>query len=109
VAVVVAEPMVSGTRGLRSVVELAQKHGITPVCVINKHDVNPNGTARIKEYLSGARIELLGTIPFSPEVSKTIADCGFVVDLAGNPAAEAIRRIVDRVVSLAGSGSNRHS
>jgi MinD superfamily P-loop ATPase len=109
VAVVVAEPTVSGVRGLRSVVELAQRHGITPVCVINKHDVNPDGTARIKEYLSGAQIELLGAIPFSPEAGKTTADCGFVVDLAGDPAAEAIRGIVDRVGLLAESGRNRDS
>jgi len=109
VAVVVAEPTVSGTRGLRSVAELAKRHGITPVCVINKHDLNPDGTARIRDYLSGAHIELIGEIPFSPEASKTTADCGLVVDLAGDPAAEAIRKILGRVSSLAGSGGNRDS
>jgi MinD superfamily P-loop ATPase len=103
VVLVVAEPSVSGLRDTRRVVELGQKYGAAVACVINKHDVNPEVTLRIEEFLSGARIALLGRIPFSRAVSKAIADCGFVVDLADDPAAEEIRAIVGRLQAFAGT------
>jgi MinD superfamily P-loop ATPase len=106
VAVFVAEPTVSGTQGLRHLVRLAGGRGITPVCVINRHDINPEGTNRIKAYLSEAGIELLGTIPFSTEVRRTVANRGFALDLPDDPAAEAIRGIVDQIGSLAESRRN---
>jgi MinD superfamily P-loop ATPase len=106
VAIVVTEPTVSGTSGLRRMVELTQGHGITTACVINKHDVNPEGTARIREYLETEGIELLGRIPFSRGVTKAIAERRFAVDLTDDPAAEEIGRIADRLGSLAESVRN---
>jgi MinD superfamily P-loop ATPase len=107
VAVVVAEPTVSGTSGLHRVVDLARRHGTTAVCVINKHDINPEGTARIQDYLSSAGVELAGRIPFSHGVSKATAECTFAVDVADDPAAAAIRRIVERIGSLAATADDR--
>jgi MinD superfamily P-loop ATPase len=99
-ALVVAEPTVSGTHGLRRVIDLAQRHDVAPVCVINKHDVDPGITADMEEYLGRAGVPLIGKIPFSREVSEAVRNLRFAVDLADDPAAGEIGRVGDRVRAL---------
>jgi MinD superfamily P-loop ATPase len=99
-ALVVAEPGVSGARGLRKVIDLIRKHGITSVCVINKHDIDPVITVDMEDYLGRTGVPLLGEIPFSEAVSETVGNLGFAVDLKDDAAAVEIRRVVERMTSL---------
>ncbi len=99
-ALVVAEPTVSGTYGLRKVIDLIQRHGVAAVCVVNKHDVEPEITVDMENYFGRAGIPLIGKIPFRHKVGETVRGLGFAVDLADDPAAQEIRTIGDRISSL---------
>ena len=99
-ALLVAEPVVSGTHGLRKVIDLMRKHGVAVVCIINKHDVDPERTSDIEDYLARSGIPVIGKIPFSEKVNEVVGNLGFPVDLAGDPAAEEIRKIGERVCTL---------
>lgn len=99
-ALIVAEPTVSGTYGLRKVIDLIQRHGVAGLCVINKHDVDPEITVDMENYLGRTGIPLIGKVPFSHMVSETVGNLGFAVDLTDDPAALEIRKIGDRIRSL---------
>ena len=99
-ALLVAEPTVSVAYGLRKVIDLMQMHGVATVCVINKHDVDHETTVDMEDYLGRTGIPLIGKVPFSHGVSEAVANLGFAVDLADDPAAREIRSIGERIRSL---------
>jgi len=99
-ALVVVEPTVSETHGLRKVVDLIRGHGVAAVCVINKYDIDPELTVDIEDYLGRSGIPLIGRIPFSQRLNEVVGDLGFAVDLADDPAAREIRKVSDRVRAL---------
>jgi MinD superfamily P-loop ATPase len=100
-AVIVAEPTVSGTHGLRKVVDLVLRHGVAAVCVINKYDVDSQTSSAIEYFLGTQGVALVGKIPFSHNVRKAQANRRFAVDIADDPAAEEIRAIAGRIYALA--------
>jgi MinD superfamily P-loop ATPase len=101
-ALVIAEPTLSGIHDLRRVMRLLNLLGIRAAGVINKHDLNAMLALEVEDYLGGGGIPLLGRIPFSREVNKAVVDGKFIVDIRGNPAAEEIRRIARETLTLVG-------
>ncbi len=99
-AVVIAEPTVSGIYDLRRVVELMQQLAQRTVGVLNKSDLNFDVAAEVEEYLAYKGIPLLGRIPFSTQVNKAIADGRFFVDVTGDPAAEEMRRVASQILGV---------
>ncbi|NEV63670.1 ATP-binding protein [Thiorhodococcus minor] len=84
----VTEPTPSGIHDLERVAELC-KHFKVPLAVcINKHDLDAEKSAAIRDWCQSSGADLLGEIPFDPAVTKALmaqrsvidADCGPVVD-----------------------------
>jgi len=71
-AVVVTEPTLSGIHDMKRVMALACHFGIPTGIVINKHDLNKENTESIESFAREHGAEVIGRIPFSPEVSKAI-------------------------------------
>jgi MinD superfamily P-loop ATPase len=100
-AVVVAEPTVSGAHGLVKLLDLAKRHAGVTVGVINKYDIDSQVSGEIQDMLESRSVNLVGKIPFSPDLRRAYAGREFAADLGDDPAAEEIRAIVDRIHALA--------
>ncbi len=71
--VMVTEPTVSGLHDLSRVYELIEKLKLKSGCIINKADINPEMTMKIKEFLQKKQIELLGELPYDTKFTEAIS------------------------------------
>jgi MinD superfamily P-loop ATPase len=69
---VVMEPTLSSLHDARRVIELVQGFSIQAGAVINKHNIHPELTLQIEEYLKENSIPLLGKIPFDEDVVRAM-------------------------------------
>jgi len=98
---VVVEPTLSGIHDLKRALELLNHFKVEALVCINKHDLNEENTAAIKEFCSEEGIEMVGQIPFDPEVTKAMVAGLPVVEYApDSPASEAIKAIWERLTSI---------
>lgn len=100
-ALIVAEPSVSGVSDLGRIVKTAgQLH--TPLCVcVNKADTNPAITKQIERFCGEREIPFLGTIPFDPEAVRAV-NGGLTIADVDCPSGMAVRAIYEQVVRLLG-------
>jgi len=90
VAVAVTEPTVSGLHDLRRVLEVAGHFKVKSGVVINKYDLNAEYTRAIEAFCAGAGIPVLGKIPFSKDVSRSIVNGVPAVNYCEGAVAGAI-------------------
>ena len=92
-ALIVTEATISGLHDLDRVADLAAHFGI-PACVcINKCDINPEMTRKIKRHSKRRGLDVLGVIRYDPEVTKAQIAGMSAVEMNGGPAARDIRSI----------------
>ena len=70
--VLVTEPTVSGLHDLKRVQELVTRFKIKSGCIINKADINPEQSSRIKDFLTKEDITLLAEIPYNENFTKAM-------------------------------------
>jgi MinD superfamily P-loop ATPase len=100
---VVVEPTLSGIHDLKRALELLDHFKLEALVCVNKHDLNDENTAAIEEFCCGEGIEVVGRVPFDPEVTKAMVDGRPVVEYApDSPASEAIKAIWERLTSILG-------
>jgi MinD superfamily P-loop ATPase len=104
-AVVIAEPTISGLYDLRRTLDLLGRLNIKTAAVINKSDLNPGLASDIADHLSLRGVTLLGSIVYSDQVGQADASGKFAVDISGVSAVEEIKAAVGRTMTLAGSVS----
>jgi MinD superfamily P-loop ATPase len=96
--VVVTEPTMSGLHDLKRIVEtlkcLKREFGI----VINKYDINSVVSREIEDYCLSEGLDLLGKIPFDETVVRASVECKPVVTYENSPAAESIKKIVEKII-----------
>ncbi len=63
---IVTEPTVSGIHDLQRVADLADHFKVPAMISVNKHDLNPEMTARIESSARSAGLVLAGNVPFDP-------------------------------------------
>ena len=98
---VVVEPTLSGIHDLKRALELLDHFNVEALVCINKHDLNLENTAAIKEFCSEEGIEVVGQIPFDPEVTKAmVAGCPVVEYAPDSPASEAIKAMWERLTLI---------
>ena len=100
---VVVEPTLSGIHDLKRALELLDHFEVGALVCVNKHDLNAENTAAIQGFCSGEGIEVVGMIPFDPEVTKAMVAGRPVVEYTpDSPASEAIRSMWGRLASVLG-------
>jgi MinD superfamily P-loop ATPase len=99
-AVIVSEPTLSGIHDLKRTLELTQHFDIKAAVVVNKYDLNTEMCLKIEEYLSEKAIPLLGKIPFSSEVNKSIAAGKTIVEYSDGEVARQIREISNGITEI---------
>ena len=90
-ALVVAEPTLSGIHDLKRVLKLLNHFKVVPFVCVNMYDVNTDNANHIMSYCSENNIEVVGNIPFNPEVTQAMVNGKTIVEYSPNSnAAEEI-------------------
>lgn len=93
----VTEPTPSGIHDLQRVAELCAHFRVPLGVCINKHDLDAEQSAAIRDWCLEKGVDVLGEIPFDPAVSRALlAQCS-VVDLDASAAATAVRGLWEAV------------
>ena len=100
VSLVVVEPTLSGIHDLKRALQLLDHFSIEPIVCVNKYDLNEENTSDIASFCSAEDIELVGMIPFDPNVTKAMVNGQPVVEYApDSPASKAIVATWEKVKS----------
>jgi MinD superfamily P-loop ATPase len=96
-AVVVTEPTPTGIHDMERVFSLARQFGTTLKVVINKFDLNWENSEFIHSFCSAHRVEVIGRIPFSAEISKAIVQGVPPVEFCGDPVRKEMVSIWSQI------------
>ena len=97
-ALVVAEPTVSGAHDMRRALETLKHFGVRGLVCINKADIFPAGAEEIEAFCHEQGIETVGQIPFDLTVtSAMVAGEAVTAFQPQAPSSVAIRQIWRRV------------
>ena len=102
-ALIVAEPSISGVHDMQRVVGTVAHFGVRAIVCINKADIYPDGTSSIEDFCRENGIEVAGTVPFDDAVPRAMVLGEPVTSLA--PESAASRGIVElwtRLLSFIG-------
>lgn len=92
-ALLVAEPTVSGWHDLERALAVAA-HFQTPTAVcINKSDINPEMTVRIEAQCRERGIPVLARLPYDETAVRAMRALRAVTELPANPVSDAIRQM----------------
>jgi MinD superfamily P-loop ATPase len=98
-AVIVTEPTLSGIHDLGRVLSLTGHFKMKAGVVVNKCDINTGNLKAIESFCSENNTDLLGRIPFSSEVSKSIVDRVPAVEYMDNDITSEIKTIWGKIES----------
>ncbi len=98
-ALIVAEPTVSGVHDMRRILQTVQHFGVRALVCINKADIYPVGTEKIEAFCREEGIETVGRIPFDLTVaSAMVAGEAVTAFQPQAPSSVAIRQVWERVI-----------
>ncbi len=98
-ALLVAEPGVSGIHDLQRIIETLQHFKVPALICINKADLYPEGTHQIRELAEESGIAVAGEIPFDRDIPRAMVLAQPVtVFTPDGPAARAIQQIWDIII-----------
>jgi MinD superfamily P-loop ATPase len=92
-ALIVTEPSASGKHDLERIYKVTQHFGVDALVCINKWDLSPESSKNIVKYCEDEGIELVGKIPFDPDVLDIFKQRQPVENLLKTSAGEAIADI----------------
>lgn len=79
---IVTEPTLSGIHDLKRVLQLLKHFNVTPFVCVNMYNINADNTYKILAFCKEKEIDLVGTILFSPEVTKAMVNGKTIVEYA---------------------------
>ncbi|MFH1328180.1 MAG: 4Fe-4S binding protein [Candidatus Bathyarchaeota archaeon] len=79
-ALVITEPTMSGIHDLERVLKLLDHFNVAPFVCINMYNVNTGNTNKILSFCKENRVDVVGIIPFSPEVTRAMVDGKTIVE-----------------------------
>ncbi len=83
---VVTEPTLSGIHDLERVLGVAGHFNVPTMVCINKYDINPENSERIKEYCRNNSITIAGEIPYNPIMTKAMVAKMTVIEFEADGA-----------------------
>lgn len=106
-ALVVAEPTISGIHDMKRIIDTARHFNVVCVVCINKYDVNIDNTQKIEEYCSELEIPVIGKVPFDTAVVKAVNSCKSIACYPESTAANALSKIWDEVITILLQGGEK--
>jgi len=105
-AVMVAEPTLSGRHDLERVMAVATHFKVRQVVIINMHDINRLNTESTVKFCQRNGIRVIGMIPFDPAVIRAMVAGEPVVEYSPRcPASREIRKAWHEILCVFGRGS----
>jgi MinD superfamily P-loop ATPase len=99
-ALIVTEPTLSGIHDLDRVLQLLRHFNVAPYVCVNMYDINVENTQKIEAFCSERGVEVVGRIPFDPQVTKAMVEGKTLVEYApASNASKAVEAIWSRVAS----------
>jgi len=98
-ALIVSEPSLSGIHDLQRALELCRHFGVAPLVCINKCDLSEENSRRIEDHCGDAGVEVVGRIPFDPDVNSAIVQGRPVVETSDGAASREIRRLWEAIAT----------
>ncbi len=83
-ALVVTEPTMSGIHDLERVLKLLDHFNVTPFVCVNSYDINTDNTNKLLDYCKDFGIEVVGVLPFTPEVTQAMINGKTIIEYAPN-------------------------
>jgi MinD superfamily P-loop ATPase len=96
-AIVITEPTLSGISDMERVIGVAEFFKIETKVVINKYDINIENTGKIEEICKKRKIEIIGYIPFSEKVFKSVVEKIPYVEFSDDSITEEIKKIWEKI------------
>lgn len=93
----VTEPTVSGAHDLERLLKLMKHFQIPTDIVINKADLNPDMCRQISETAAKNGAEVIGEIPFDPEINTALMKHQTIIEHGQGPACEAVKEIWNHI------------
>jgi MinD superfamily P-loop ATPase len=107
VALVVTEPTLSGIHDLERVLQLLDHFNVAPFVCINMYDVNTSNTNKILSFCKENRIEVVGIIPFSPEVTQAMVNGKTIVEYSPmSGVSDEIKNMWNKMSEFLGAGNH---
>jgi MinD superfamily P-loop ATPase len=102
-ALVVTEPTMSGIHDLERVLKLLDHFNVVPFVCVNMYDINAENTNKIMNFCKENRIEVVGIIPFSTEVTEAMVNGKTIVEYSPESSvAEEIKSMWKKLSLLVG-------
>jgi MinD superfamily P-loop ATPase len=89
-ALLVAEPTVSGEHGLERALATTSHFGVPPLVMINKADLNPDRRDQIERFCTRREIPLVGQIPYDTVVTRALTQGQPVTQFTQGPVRSAL-------------------
>jgi MinD superfamily P-loop ATPase len=106
-ALVVTEPTLSGIHDLERVLQLLDHFNVAPFVCINMYDVNTGNTKKILSFCRNKRIEVVGVIPFSSEVTQAMVNGKTVVEYSPKSGvSDEIKNMWNKMSGFLGAGNH---
>jgi MinD superfamily P-loop ATPase len=99
---IVTEPTLSGLHDMQRVGELAKHFSIPAAACINKYDLNPEMSEKIREYCKKTGVRLLGMVPYDSMVSKALVEKRIIVEYSSGSVSAEIEKIWISLAELLG-------
>ncbi|HIE17088.1 MAG TPA: (4Fe-4S)-binding protein [Dehalococcoidia bacterium] len=100
VALLVAEPTLSGIHDLERVLAVCRCFGVPALACINKYDLNEDNTHHIEDFCRRENIEVVSKLPFDNTVTEALAKHLPVVEYPESGVAQGIRELWHSVYNL---------
>ncbi len=98
----VTEPTPSGIHDLQRVAGVCGHFAIPLAVCINKHDINPENSGRIRSWCETNEIAVAGEIPFDLAVNRSLVARRSVVDFDCGPVSAAVARLWEEIYARLG-------
>ena len=96
-ALIVTEPTLSGMHDMQRILDVALHFKIATKVVINKYDLNGKNTKDIELICKNKNIDVVGRIPFSKEVSKSIVESVPIIEYSKNSVVKEIISVWQKI------------
>ena len=100
-ALVVTEPTLSAIHDLERVLSVCDHFNVPAFACINRCDIHEGNVRQITEFCEREGVEILGMIPYDPNVTRALVHNKPVVGYAESAASQHIRTLWDRLAERA--------
>ena len=99
-ALVVAEPTVSGVHDLGRIIEVTEHFGVRASVCINKYDLSHDKTSEIEAYCENNGVPLVGLIRYDNVTTEAMIEKKSVIEYSDSGISKEIRNVWTKVMEV---------